>query len=292
MQVNNLVGGSTGYRVRRRVWDGLVYLADAAVALVVLVPLFWMLGSSLKTQNEVFSFSWLPAVPQWKNYIDGLTVLDFGRYFFNSVVITAVNVIGASIVASMAGFVFARLAFPGKTIMFTLVLSTMMIPFAAIMIPSFIIFRILHWINTYAVMTVPSILAAPAFFVFLMRQFFMTIPRELDDAAKIDGCSIYGIYWNILLPLARPALITVAIYAFMHNWEDLIRPAIFLNTESMRTVPIGLAMLNVVQEEPTLKVNLMMSNSVLYIIPPILLYLIFQRHFSGLGSDLRTLSMK
>ena len=125
-----------------------------------------------------------------------------------------------------------------------------------------------------------------------MRQFFLTIPRELDDAAKIDGCTVYRIFWNILLPLARPALITVAIYAFMHNWEDLIRPAIFLNTESMRTVPIGLAMLNVVQEEPTLKVNLMMSNSVLYIIPPVALYLIFQRHFSGFGGDLRSLSMK
>jgi ABC-type glycerol-3-phosphate transport system permease component len=168
----------------------------------------------------------------------------------------------------------------------------MMIPFAAIMIPSFILFRLLHWINTYTVMTVPSILAAPAFFVFLMRQYFLSIPREFDDAAKIDGCSHYRILWRVLLPLARPALITVAIYAFMHNWDDLIRPAIFLNSEGMRTVPVGLALLNVIQEEPTLKVNLMMSNSVLYIIPPIILYVIFQRHFAGLGSDLRSLSMK
>ncbi len=183
-------------------WDMLLaYLLLVCVSVVVLIPLVWMLLSSLKTLNEVYDFSWLPKVPQFRNYPDGLEELQFKRYFLNSIVITVTNVVFGSLVASMSAYAFARLDFRGKNILFALVISTMMLPFAAIMIPSFVLFRYLGWINTYAVMTIPLILAVPAFYIFLMRQFFLTIPRELDDAAKIDACSFYKIFWYILFPL-------------------------------------------------------------------------------------------
>ncbi len=279
-------------RGRLRLADLLVYVVLSAVALGVLVPLFWMLSASLKKLTEVYQFSWLPRVPQWRNYIDGLTIMGFSRYFLNSAVITITNVVGETAVSAMAGFAFARLQFPGKKVLFALVLSTMMLPFAAIMIPSFVLFRALRWIDTYTVMTVPAILAAPAFHIFLMRQFFMTIPRELDEAAKMDACGWYRIFWSILLPLSRPVLTTVAIYAFMGHWGELMRAVLFLNSAYMRTVPVGLAFLNLQREEPTLALHLMMSNSVLYILPPVALYLVFQKYFTRLGSELRSISAR
>ena len=279
---------------RRRIQADVVaaYAVATLVAALVVVPLIWLVGSSLKSLDEIFTLSWWPAVPQWRNFVDGLFALNFARYYYNSLVITAVNVIGGGIVASMAGYAFARLEFPGKRALFALVISTTMLPFAAIMIPSFVLFRYMGWIDRYLVMTVPLILAVPAFFIFLMRQFFMTVPQELDDAAKMDACGFYGIYWHILLPLARPALTTVAIYAFMGNWGDLIRPIIFLNSASMRTVPVGLALLNVQSEEPSLKIHLMLSNSVLYMIPPVILYLVFQKYFTRLGGNLSGMTFK
>jgi ABC-type glycerol-3-phosphate transport system permease component len=277
---------------RLRPIDLLVYLILSLAALTVLVPLFWMAMASLKKLTEVYQFSWLPRVPQWRNYMDGLEVMGFSRYFLNSSIITVLNVVGESAVAAMAGFAFARLDFPGKKALFALALSTMMLPFAAIMIPSFVLFRMLGWIDTYTVMTVPSILAAPAFHIFLMRQFFLTIPRELDEAAKMDACGWYRIFWSILLPLSRPALTTVAIYAFMGHWGELMRAVLFLNSATMRTVPMGLALLNMQREEPTLALHLMMSNSVLYTLPPIVLYLVFQKYFTRLGSELRGISVK
>ncbi len=279
-------------RRRMRPIDLPVYLILSAVALSVLVPLFWMAMASLKKLTEVYQFTWLPKVPQWRNYIDGLTVMGFSRYFLNSAVITIVNVAGESAVAAMAGFAFARLEFRGKKVLFALVLSTMMLPFAAIMIPSFVLFRYLGWIDTYTVMTVPAILAAPAFHIFLMRQFFMTIPRELDEAAKMDACGWYRIFWSILLPLSRPALTTVAIYAFMGHWGELMRAVLFLNSAYMRTVPVGLALLNMQREEPTLALHLMMSNSVLYTVPPIILYVTFQKYVTRLGGELRSISVR
>jgi len=259
---------------------------------MIIIPLIWLVGASLKTLPEIANFAWFPRVPQWRNYIDGLTEMNFARYFFNSAYIAVINVIGGSFVAAMAGYAFGRLQFAGRNIMFGLVLSTMMLPFAAIMIPSFVIFRTLRWIDTYTVMTVPFILAVPAFYIFLMRQYFLTIPRELDDAAKMDACGYYRIFWSILLPLCKPALTTVAIYAFMANWGNLIRAVLFLNSADMRTVPIGLALLNLQLEEPALKVHLMLSNSVLYIVPPLIIFIVFQKYFTRFGSELSSMTGK
>ena len=206
--------------------------------------------------------------------------------------ITTANVAGDAAVSSMAAYAFARLEFPGRRVVFGVVLATMMLPFAAIMIPSFVLFRYLGWIDTYTVMIVPTVLAAPGFHIFLMRQFFMTIPRELDEAAKMDACGWYRIFWSILLPLSAPVVTTVAIYSFMAHWGELVRAVLFLDSAHMRTVPVGLALLNLQREEPTLALHLMMSNSALYLLPPVALYLVFQKYFTRLGSELRSISAR
>ena len=260
--------------------------------LAVLIPLFWMVSASLKTQNEVYDFAWLPRVPQWHNYVVGLTTFQFGRYFFNTILVTGINVVAGGIVASWTAFALARLEFPGRNLIFALVLGTMMLPFAAYMIPSFVLFRWLGWIDTYTVLTVPFFLAVPGFFVFLIRQYYMTIPREFDDSAKMDGCNFFKIYWYLLLPLSRPALTTVGIYIFLANWEDLIRPVLFINSKEMRTVSVGLALLSEASEQAP-EHHLMMAVSVIFIIVPIVIFLMFQRYFRQMGEGgLDTVSIK
>ena len=269
-------------RARHAAGQFATYLVVIGIVAAVLVPLFWMLTASLKTQNEVYNFAWLPREAQWRNYVVALTTFQFGRYFFNTILVTGINVVAGGIVASWTAFALARLEFPGRNLIFGVVLGTMMLPFAAYMIPSFVLFRWLGWIDTYTVLTVPFFLAVPGFYVFLMRQYYMTIPRELDDSAKIDACSFFQIYWHLLLPLSRPALTTVGIYIFLANWEDLIRPVLFINSTHMRTVSVGLALLNEATEQAP-EHHLMMAVSVVFIIAPIILFLTFQRYFRRMG---------
>ena len=249
---------------------------------IVLVPIVWVFLSSLKTQNEIYLSSWLPQVPQWGNYLEGLTTFSFGRYFFNTILVTGINMVMGTLLASITAFALARLDFPGKNIVFGIVLATMMLPYAAYMVPSFVLFRWFGWIDTYTVLTVPFFLAVPGFFVFLMRQYYLTIPRDFDEAAKIDGCNFYLIYWYIILPLSKPALTTVAIYSFMANWEELIAPALFINSESMRTVSIGLTLLSQTNEEAPHH-HLTMAISVIFLIIPVILFFFFQKNFRSVG---------
>ena len=287
-----MVSTLSAARTRHAVGQVATYLVVIAIVLAVLIPLFWMGSASLKTQNEVYDFAWLPRVPQWHNYLEGLTTFQFGRYFFNTILVTGINVIAGGLAASWTAFALARLEFPGRNLIFAVVLGTMMLPFAAYMIPSFVLFRWLGWIDTYTVLTVPFFLAVPGFFVFLMRQYYMTIPRELDNSAKMDGCNFFQIYWHLLLPLSRPALTTVGIYIFLANWEDLIRPVLFINSEQMRTVSVGLALLGQASEEAP-QHHLMMAVSVIFIIAPIVVFLIFQRYFRQMGEGgLDTVSIK
>ena len=252
----------------------LLIIIITFILCLVLFPLTWIFLASLKTQNEVYLFKWFPNEPQWINYYEAWSTYDFGRYFFNTIFITGINMFMGAIIASMTAFALARLNFPGRNIIFGLVLSTMMLPFAAYMIPNFLLFRWLGWIDTYTVLTVPFFLAVPGFFIFLMRQYYMGIPKELDEAAKIDGCNFFKIYWYIALPLSKPAITTILIFIFLANWEDLIRPVLFINSEDLRTLSIALALLNETAEEAP-KHHLMMSVTVMFIILPILIYLFF-----------------
>jgi|TARA_B110000116_G_C16799675_1_gene569375 multiple sugar transport system permease protein len=257
---------------------GIIFI----ILILVLVPLLWIFLASLKTQNEIYQFKWLPDDAQWGNYLEAWTTLNFGRYFFNTIFISGINVVMGAFVASFTAFALARLNFPGRNILFGLVLSTMMLPFAAYMIPSFFLFRWLGWIDTYTVLTVPFFMAVPGFYIFLMRQYYMSIPREFDEAAKIDGCGPFRIYWYIVLPISKPAITTISIYIFMLNWEDLLRPVLFINSASLRTLSVGLALLNQTLEEAP-KHHLMMAITVIFIIIPILVYLVFQRYFHEMG---------
>lgn len=234
---------------------------------------------SLKGPTDIFKMNWIPQKFMWTNYIDVFRRLPFDRYFLNTIKITLIGVIGGTISASAVAFGFSRLRFPGRDTLFLLVLATMMVPFPVTMIPTFVLFKWLGWINTFKPLIVPAFFGGGPFFIFLLRQFYMSIPTELDEAAKIDGCGYFRLYWRIALPLAKPGLVAVAIYIFQNKWNDLMAPLIYLNSEHLRTVALGLSLLTIQSEEPMLYVNLMMAASFIFLLPPLLIFFLLQKNF-------------
>ena len=276
----------------------LLHLILIVGAIAVMVPFFWMVTSSLKPDYEIFQMppTWLPEEPLWGNYYTVLTgqrvvgetgdagtsragqgwsFLGFG---VNTVYITVMVLIGRLLTASLAAYAFARLRFPGRNVLFVIMLSTMMIPSQVTMIPIYMIWRNLRALDTYIPLIVPTWFGGGAFFVFLLRQFIMSIPHEYDDAARIDGCGWLGIYWRIILPMAKPALGTVAIFSFMGSWNDFMGPLIYLTTMTKYTLSIGLYFF-VSQASGAARPlwNLRMAASVLAMIPPLLLFFFAQR---------------
>ncbi|MCB0131681.1 MAG: carbohydrate ABC transporter permease, partial [Caldilineaceae bacterium] len=196
----------------------------------------------LKTGAQTFLMppKWIPEPLVWQNYPDAFSAVPFQKYFWNTLRIVLGATLGTLLTGSMAAFAFARLRFPGRNVLFGLVLSTIMLPGIVTLIPTFIVFRYLHWINTFLPLTVPFWLGGGAFNIFLFRQFFMTIPYELDEAARIDGASNLRIYWNIIMPLSKPVLATIAIFSFIHHWNDFFLPLIYLQDANKWTMAIGL----------------------------------------------------
>jgi multiple sugar transport system permease protein len=239
-------------------------------SLVMLVPFFWMLSTSLKQPGEIFLYPprWIPQPLQWSNYAQTLTVMPFGRYFFNSTFQALAVTVLQLLTASLAAFAFARLRFPGRDLLFLLYLATLMIPFPVTMIPDFIIMRFLHWIDTYKALILPP--AFSAFSTFLLRQYFLSLPVELDDAARVDGASSLRIWWQIIMPLSGPALATLAIFTFMGQWNNFVWPLVVTNSDQMRTLPVALA---------AFQWNLLMAGSVISILPILLLYIVGQKWF-------------
>ena len=216
---------------------------------------------------------------RWKNFSDAWTKAMFGRYLINSAFVSLMTILGTIISCSLVGYAFARLRFVGKNILFMIILATLMLPSQITLIPTFIIFKTLGWIDTFKPLFVPhwfaSAAGSSAFFVFLFRQFFMTIPLDLEDAAKIDGCSPLMTYWHIILPLAKPVVITVAIYSFMWSWNDLINPLIYLNSEYKRTLTLGLA--NFIGTYSYLEPTQLLAASFMMIIPTIAIFFVAQK---------------
>ena len=203
-------------------------------------PLVWLiLGSvkSFKDLNAIPIRMW-PTQWLWDNYIKAWNRVPFGRFYVNTIIITTINVSGILFSCSLAGYGFARLQFRGRDVLFTIMLSTMMLPWWVTLIPTFLIFRELKWIDTWLPLTIPSFFGS-ASSIFLTRQFFMTLPRELDEAAELDGCSRFGIYWHILLPLSRPVLATISIFTFMGSWNSFLQPLIYLHRPQLFTLSIG-----------------------------------------------------
>lgn len=218
--------------------------------------------------------------PQWQNYVKAWApeALDetFNRYLLNTIIITVLGITGVLLSSTLVAYAFARFRFPGRDILFLIMVSTMMIPVQVTMIPTFILFKYLGWIDTFAPLIVPTFFGGGAFNIFLMRQFFMTIPYELDDAAKIDGCNYFQIFSIILLPLVKPALATVAIFGFVYNWNDFLNPLIYLNSTSNYTLALGLQTFTTMYGTDY---NLMMAASTIVLLPILIVFFFGQRYF-------------
>jgi ABC-type glycerol-3-phosphate transport system permease component len=218
--------------------------------------------------------------PQWRNYAKAWApeALDetFNRYLLNTLIITVIGILGVLLSSTFVAYGFARFRFPGRDLMFLIMVSTMMIPVQVTMIPTFILFKWMGWIDTFAPLIVPTFFGGGAFNIFLMRQFFMTIPYELDDAAKIDGCNYFQIFWIILMPLVKPALATTAIFGFVYNWNDFLNPLIYLNSTSNYTLALGLQTFTTMYGTDY---NLMMAASTIVLLPILITFFFGQRYF-------------
>ena len=230
-----------GYRAQRVVGRTLIYLLLVAGSVLFLAPLLWMIGSSLKPEGEVFLFppTFFPSTVQWDNYPYALGQFPFLRSLANTMVVVVGVGVGRLVTASLVAFGFARVRFPLRNALFLLVLSTMMIPYHVTLIPQYLIFRNLRWLDSLRPLVVPAFFGGGAFYVFLLRQFFLTIPKDYDDAARIDGCGTFGIFWRIILPQSLPALGTLAIFTFMATWNDFLAPLIYLNPRQKHTSALG-----------------------------------------------------
>jgi multiple sugar transport system permease protein len=214
-----------------------------AILLVILYPLLWMVGASFRPSNETFgTLSVWPSHFTTENYTEGWTFgnFNFSRFFLNSLVITLLCVVGNVVACSMAAYAFARLEFPYRKTMFALMLATMLLPYHVTLVPQYVLFNELAWINTILPLVVPKFLATDAFFIFLMVQFIRTLPQELDDAARLDGCGHVGIFRRVVLPLSIPALGTTALFTFINTWNDFLGPLLYLNRPDSWTVAQGL----------------------------------------------------
>ncbi|HEX2866391.1 MAG TPA: carbohydrate ABC transporter permease [Ignavibacteriales bacterium] len=252
------------------------HLVIYALALATLAPFIWMVLTSLKDMNEIYVYppKWLPDKFHFENYKNAFEAAPFGRYYLNSIIVALSVTLGQLITCSMAAFAFARLRFRGSNILFYLFLGTMMIPYNVTMIPSFMMLYWLGWIDSFKALIVPGL--ASAFGTFLLRQFFMTIPKELEEAAYIDGASRFKVLWRIIIPLAKPALATLAIFTFMGAFNDFIWALIVLNSDEMRTVQLGLA---IFRDRYLTQWDLLMAGSVTAVLPILLVFFFAQKYF-------------
>jgi multiple sugar transport system permease protein len=268
----------SGARQRRRIVSVLAHAALIGASILMLYPLLWLLAASFKPENQIFSSGIWPSL-EWSldAYFRGWNGLrvSFSVFFLNSFIIAFFSVVGNLIACSMAAYAFARLRFRGRNFWFAMMLMTLMLPGQVTLIPQYVLFRELGWIDTFLPLIVPKFLAVDAFFIFLMVQFFRGIPRELDEAAMMDGCSAWRIYYKIMLPLSLPALVTTAIFTFIWTWDDFFGPLIYLNRMQNYTVMLGLR--TFVDSTAQSDFGGLFAMSVLSIIPIFLFFLFFQR---------------
>jgi multiple sugar transport system permease protein len=268
---------SMAHLLTKAIRNTLTYLILILVGIFFVLPFAWMLSTSLKSGAETFATppNLLPQVWEWSNYPAALNYVPFLRYFLNSLIICTASVVGTVLSCSLVAFSLARIHWWGQKPLFVVVLASMMLPFQVTMIPLFIVFRSLGWIGTYAPLIVPTYFGN-GFFIFLIRQFFMTIPEDLLDAARIDGASLLRIYWQIMLPLSLPVLSTVALFTFLSTWNDFLGPLIYLTKEEMWTLAIGLRGF---QSQHGWKWELLMAAAVVFTLPTFVLYFFVQRFF-------------
>lgn len=255
----------------------LVYVLLVSISALFLLPLFWMISSALKPNYQVMAFPpvWIPNPPKWSNFREALTYVPFGRFSINTVIIALGTIVGTVLSCTVVAYGFARLRAPGKNALFVVLLATMMLPYPVTMIPLYVEFNTVGWVNTFLPLIVPAFFGVP-FYIFLLRQFFMGIPTEFEDAARIDGANTLQILWHVILPMSKPALATVAILTFQSTWNDFLPPLIYLHDQSKYTISLGL---NFFRSTYTINWAYLMAASLVTMLPVVLLFFFAQRLF-------------
>jgi len=255
----------------------IIYLILAAGAFIILVPFAWTISTALKTPQQALKVPpvWIPEPVMWENFAKAWTAKPFATYYANSLLIAVLNIIGQLISCSLVAYGFARLRFPGRDLLFMVMLGTMMIPFQILIIPRFILFKNLGWLDSLLPLIVPHFFGG-AFNVFLLRQYFMSIPLELDDAARIDGCGHWSIFWRIIMPLSKPALGAVMVFEFLNSWDDFLGPLIYISKDKLYTVALGLAAF---RNDYFIEWNLFMAAAALAMAIPLIIFFVAQKYF-------------
>ena len=265
-----------------------VHIILLFVAAISLLPLVYMVSTSLKERGSEFAYpvEWIPDPIIWGNYATAIETVETMTFLANTMIVTIATLVGGLLTASLAAYGFARMRFPGRDFLFMLCLSGMMLPFMVTMIPQFVLFRELGWINTLWPLIVPSFFGGTPFYIFLLRQFFKGLPTDLEDAAKLDGASFFRIWWTIAMPMARPALATVAILSILFHWNDFLGPLIYLHTQDNWTLALGIRLF---RDAYQVNFNLMMAYAVMMTVPVFTVFFAFQKYFvqgiaiSGMG---------
>ncbi|NLT41958.1 MAG: carbohydrate ABC transporter permease [Anaerolineae bacterium] len=270
--------GLNRYRFLRIFWRVVLLLVVAIGSVIFILPFVWMVSTSFKATDEVLRFPpiWIPASLRFENYIEPWARLPFSTYYKNTITVVALNLVGTLLSSSLVAFGFARLRFRGRNILFLILLSTMMLPSQVTLVPTYYLFAKLGWVNSLRPLIIPVFFGS-AFNIFLLRQFAMTVPLELDDAAKIDGCGYLATYWRIVMPLMRPALGVIAIFQFTNDWNDFFSALIYLNSPKNFTIALGLRTLqSTILYVPMQQV---MAMTLITMIPVLAVFLIAQRKF-------------
>ena len=280
VQARRITMGFDGFwqrKISKALIKALLLCIAATGSVIFIIPFAWMVSTAGKPGELVWKIPpvWIPPTYEWQNYVESWNLLPFGTFYFNTTKVTLLTVAGVLVSSSLAAFAFARLRFPGRGVLFVLVLSTMMLPWHVTIIPQYIFFTKLHWVNTHKPLWVQWWFG-DAFSIFLLRQFFMTIPLEMDEAARIDGCSRLGVLWRIILPLSKPALGVVAIFEFTWSWNNFMGPLIYLDAQKLFTVALGLRLF---QERAGTNVQYMMAQTVIFVIPVLILFFVAQKRF-------------
>jgi multiple sugar transport system permease protein len=257
----------------------LGYATLIAVTLILVLPLYWMFSTALKTQNQTFALppEWVPNPAQWNNFERVFEEVPFDKFIINTFIIVGLNIVGELFAVTLVAYGFARVRFPGRSILFLVMLSTLMIPYHVTLVPRFIMFSKLGMIDTYYPLVLPAFTGS-SFLIFLVRQYMMSIPFELDEAAFIDGANRFDVFWRIILPLSRPALVLVVVFTFVWTWNDFLQPLIYLNDPNKFTVSLGLSFFQGARETDW---NLLMAGSLLATIPPLLMFFFAQKQLIG-----------
>ncbi|WP_252393512.1 carbohydrate ABC transporter permease [Hydrogenibacillus sp. N12] len=260
--------------IRDALSRGTILLLLSLGAALMLLPFAWMISTSLKAPNEVMLMppKWIPSEWHWDNYVRALTMAPFGRYFLNSVLVTALSTLGELITMILAAYAFARLSFWGRDLLFSLLLGTMMVPGEVLLVPNYVTLSRLGWIDRYEALIIPW--TASVFAIFLLRQHFLSVPKELGYAARVDGAGDFRFLWTIMVPIVRPALVTIVVLKAIGSWNAFLWPLIVTNSREMRTLPVGLTAFTT---EAGTAYELLMAASAFVIVPMIVLYLLLQR---------------